>query len=103
MREVPEPEVLDHHLGVVPPCCHLTVHLGGLLCLSGVIVLDRPLRFAHLLEHVDRKHVHHEVQNVVDHDRYKDRIEVIGVTSNPVIHFLVESVKINLKDPNGSS
>ena len=88
MREVPEPEVLDHHLGVVPPCCHLTIHLGGLLCLSGVIVLDRPLRSAHLLEHVDRKHVHHEVQNVVDQDRHKDRIEINGTKVDPAQYSL---------------
>ena len=65
VSEIAELEIAQKHLLVVEPGSDFTIHLRCLLCFLGVIVLDRPSGFAHLLEHEDRENVHHKVENVV--------------------------------------
>ena len=74
VRIVTELEALANHLVVEEPSCDLAVHLSCLLGLFRGFVLDRLLCLTHLLEHVDGKHAHREVDHVVDHDCHKNKI-----------------------------
>ena len=101
VRKVAEREARANHLVVEEPSCDLAVHLGCLLGLLRGVVLDRPLCSTHLLEHVDGKHVHREVNHVVDHDCHKKSIEIIGVFQIPDMQSFREHAQISLRDPDG--
>lgn len=100
MCEVSKAEVsIDHH-AVEALSGNLPVHLGRLPCFSSVFELNWPSSAAHLFEHENREESHHEVEDVVDRDRYEENNEVIWFVLGPIILFLDKAIQIWDADPH---
>ena len=101
VRPISESEVLVNHHLVVAPSRDFPIHLSCLLSLLCIIVLLRPFRSAHPLQHVDCKDRHGQIKHVVDHDCHKEKVEIIRALKFPYKQSGLECLQIGVVHPNG--
>ena len=89
MREVSKLIIEVYHHVVVPLSHNLSIHLSGLPGLRIILVLHGPLSTAHPLKHENCEQGHHKVEQVVEQDRQKVKVEVVTRFYLPIPYSLL--------------